>query len=386
MPEAQPFDLLLHGGQVFDPQDGSFTEADLGLRDGLVARLGPVLDGAKAHVTADVTGCIVTPGLVDLHLHAYPGATYWGMEVDWPCLSQGVTTAVDAGSAGAYTFAGLERRLRDSRLQAHAFLNIAGGGLAQPFGELLAPEAADVEVAVRVARRHPERIRGLKLRASPNTVGAHGAEALAALRRAADETGLPVMVHVSEAPPDLAMVLAHLRAGDLLTHCFTPYDNGVMDGHGRLRQEARRALDRGVLLDVGHGSGSFSFPAAEAYLAADLPTPVTSTDLHARSVLGPAFDMTTVMSKMLAAGMPPAELLRSVTSLPAAVLGKEARLREGAVADVAVLALEQGPVWLWDSRGVERTGERRWRARLTVRAGEPVFVDSGMRLRSGGRS
>src|SRR5690606_22046354 len=134
-----------------------------------------------------------------------------------------------------YNFDGLARILRNSRLLAKAYLNIAAGGLVTPYGELLTPGAADVEAAVRVARAYPDLIIGFKLRASPNTVGENAAVALSAVRRAADETGLKVMIHVSEAPPDLATVFDHMRAGDVLTHCFTPYDNCVVGDDGRPR-------------------------------------------------------------------------------------------------------------------------------------------------------
>ena len=328
----------------------------------------------------EVGGAMIVPGLTDLHVHAYPGATFWGIDVGQPSLANGVTTIVDAGSAGAYTFAGLAPALRSERVRAKAFLNIAAGGLASPYGELLHRGAADVEAAVRVAKANRELIVGFKIRASPNTVGAQAAEALAAVRRAADDTNLPVMVHVSEAPPDLGMVLDHLGAGDILTHCFTPHDNCVVSADGLPRAEVLRALERGVLLDVGHGSGSFSFPAAESWVRSGAQPPIISTDLHKRSVLGPAFGMCTVMTKLLAAGSPLEHVLMAATVAPAGAIGHVATLEVGAEADVAVLALEPGPVRLWDSRGVEREAQAGLRCLLTVCRGEVAFVDPRLRV------
>lgn len=374
-----PFDLVLRGGRTFDPETG-WTRLDVGVREGRIAALAPSLAGRSAARAADVAGSIVLPGLVDLHLHAYPGATYWGLDADAASLPHGVVAYLDTGSAGAFTFAGLADRLRTSRLDARALLNIAAGGLAMPHGELLAPEAADVEAAVRVARAYPDLIVGFKLRASPNTVGAHAEACLAAVRRAADELRLPVMVHVSEAPPRLDVVLDHLRGGDLLTHCFTPYDNAVVDDHGTPRPEVVAALERGVGLDLGHGSGSFSFPKAEAWAASGLPTPMVSTDLHAASVLGPAFDACTVASKMLLAGFGLDAVLRGMTRQPGAWLGRSARLAPGASADLAVLAVDDRPWRAWDSRGVERSGSPRLRNRLTVVGGEVLHVAPDLRL------
>lgn len=365
---------------MFGVGDGTWTSADLAVRDGRIVDRAPSLSTEGAKMVADVEGALVVPGLVDLHLHAYPDATFWGIDADAACARHGVTSFVDAGSAGAYTFAGLAKILRTSRMHARALLNIASGGLAMPHGELLAPEAADVDAAVRVARDFPDLIVGLKLRASPNTVGAHDAAALAAVRRAADDLDLPVMVHVSEAPPDLGRVLDHLRGGDVLTHCFTPYDNAVVDEAGQVRRDVREAIDRGVLLDVGHGGGSFSFPKAEAYAASNDPIPITSTDLHKTSVLGPAYDMCTVMSKMLAAGFALEDVLRSATAAPASFLGRNSTLREGAEADIAVLVIEEETWTTWDSRDVERKGDRRLRCRMTVRRGEVLHVTPDQRL------
>lgn len=215
-------------------------------------------------------------------------------------------------------------------------------------------------------------------------VGDNAAFALGAVREAADELGLPVMVHVSDAPPPLGEILAHLRAGDIVTHCFTPYENGVVASDGSVKREVLDALERGVLLDVGHGGGSFSFPAAEAYAASGKAMPITSTDLHSKSVLGPAFDMATVLSKMLAAGFSLEDVLRSATTAPAQVLGVEPAIREGAAADVAVLALERGSFRFWDSRGEERRSDVRLAGFLTVRLGEVAFASPSAWLRANG--
>ena len=373
--------MVLKGGQLFDVSTGDWARRDLAVMDGRIARIDTQIGAATALASADVSGLLVTPGLIDLHVHCYPRATFWGIDVDAVSLTNGVTSVVDAGSAGAYTFAGLEPQLRLSKVHSRAFLNIAGGGLANPYGELLAPELADVEAAVQTARAHPDLIVGFKLRASPNTIGENAAAALSALRRAADEVGLPVMVHVSEAPPNLSMVLDHLRRGDILTHCFTPYNNCVVDKAGRVRPEVTYALERGVLLDLGHGSGSFSFAAAEAYAKSGLISPIISSDLHKRSIFGPAFNMGTVMTKMLAAGFDLARVLQSATTAPASALGGRSGLDIGAIADIAVFDVEERPIGLWDSRGNERVGEKRLACRLTVREGKVAFVDSSLRLR-----
>lgn len=157
MASDHAFDLLLRGGRVFHPQQGRWHEADVGIRDGRVVAVAPGLEPNQARQWVEVGGNIVCPGLIDLHVHAYHGATFWGLDLDRVSLASGVTSVVDAGSAGAYTFAGLSRILSGSALEAKAFLNIAGTGLASPFGEFLVPEQADVAATVAVAKRSRDR-------------------------------------------------------------------------------------------------------------------------------------------------------------------------------------------------------------------------------------
>lgn len=175
-------------------------------------------------------------------------------------------------------------------------------------------------------------------------------------------------------------MLDHMRAGDVLTHCFTPYDNCVVGADGKPRPEVLEAMARGVLLDVGHGSGSFSFPAAEAWFRAGQPVPIIGTDLHRRSVLGPAFDLQTVMTKMLAAGSSDEDVLRSVTVRPAAVMQEVSRFSVWAPADVVTLDLVSHPSKVWDSRGAERVAPLHLRCGLTVLRGDVAFVDGGVRV------
>lgn len=376
-------DLLLQGGKVRSPETGAWRSADIGITGGQISSIADHIEPNSASVRVDIGGKMVLPGLIDMHVHAYDGATYWGIHVDDVCLRNGVTTYVDAGSAGPFNFDGLARTLRNSALRALAFLNIAPGGLVSPYGELLEEGSADVGAAVRVAREHPDLVIGFKIRASPNTSGRNTLQALEAVRRAADETGLRVMVHISDGPPDLEVILSYLRSGDILTHCFTPYDNAVISGTGFIRSSVDDALARGVLLDVGHGSGSFSFPAVEAWARANKPQAFISTDLHSKSVLGPAYDLGTVMTKMLTAGFSVESVLRSVTSLPLGELGLDAEVQVGAAADLAVISLKPEPLSLFDSRGVERKASQRFQCELTIVSGAPKFVHPSLRLVAG---
>src|SRR5436305_877845 len=143
---------------------------------------------------------------------------------------------------------------------------------------------------------HRDLIRGVKVRLSRQQVGANAAVALATALETAAAARLPLMVHVGDTPIPLDDILRELRPGDVLTHCFHGREEGVLDAHGRVRAEARRAVERGVTFDVGHGVGSFSFAVARSALAQELKPGTISSDLHVYNLPGPVFDLATTMS------------------------------------------------------------------------------------------
>jgi dihydroorotase len=322
------FDLLFTGGQVLGA-----GRVDLAVRDGLIAAAGPDL-GGPARTVVELGGLLVTPGLVDLHTHVGPG--YWGIEPDPVAWRSGVTTWVDAGSAGAYTVDGLRRVVAGTPLRVPVLLNISAVGLAGRTGESRDLDACDTALAIDTVQAHRDLIRGLKVRIDRETVGANGVEPLRRGLAAADACGVPVMVHIGTAPPELDEVLDLLRPGDIVTHCAS----GIAVPLGPAVHAAR---ERGVLLDLGHGSGGFAFDVLERQIAAGLAPDTVSTDLHARSVHGPVFDLPTTMAKLLAAGMTLDDVLAAATVRPARALGlPSGTLAVGAPADLAVFRIEEG--------------------------------------------
>jgi dihydroorotase len=283
-----------------------------------------------------------------------------------------VTTWVDAGSSGGYMLEGARRLMAESApVRVLAFLNLSCIGLVGPSWELAQPGFLDEGLCVETALAHPDLIVGIKARIDRFTVGALGLAPLDAAVRAAERSGLPLMVHIAHGPPEIDDVVDRLRPGDVLTHCATGASMRVVDDAGAVRPAVRRALDRGVLLDLGHGSGGFSFAVAEALLAAGHDLPICSSDAHQFSVNGPMFDLPTCLTKLLALGVPLADAVRSATAAPAAAIGRPelGTLREGAPADVALLAVEPGDVAVHDTRGATRTAPARVRAVTTIAAG-----------------
>jgi dihydroorotase len=314
----------------------------------------------------------VMPGLVDLHTHVFHKVTYWGIDPDPVASISGVTTWNDAGSAGALTLAGLRDFVVDrSQARITAFINIASIGLVAENYECANLAYLDVELCARLADRNRDLVRGVKVRVGTPTVGDNGLEPLRRAREVAERCGLPLMVHVAIGPPDIGDVLALMRPGDVLTHCCTGLSMKLVDDSGRILGSAQSAFDAGVIMDIGHGMGSFSFETAEALLAAGHPPDVISSDLHQLCVNGPAFDLPTCMSKLLCLGMPLRDVVRAVTSRPARILGlgdEIGTLRPGAQADLALLRLQEGRFVFHDVSGAVREG----RARLRC---ESTFID-----------
>lgn len=339
-------DLLISGGTVFDPGAGLHGIMDVAVEGGRITALEPGIDPAPAAEVLDATGLLVLPGLIDLHTHAYWGATYWGIRPDPVAARSGVTTWVDAGSAGAYNLPGLIRFIAEpSAVRLRCFVNISCVGLTARTHEVALPEYCDVEALIASVERHREMVVGVKVRISRETIGGQGIRPLDRALEAAERLGLPVMVHIGQGPPELEDIVRRLRPGDVITHCFTGRSMSLTGPDGRLREAALTARQRGVLFDVGHGSGSFTFASAAAALGGGFPPDVISSDIHQLSVGGPVFDLPTCMNKMVALGADLADVVTATTRRPAEVVGmypEIGTLRPGARADVALFALGEG--------------------------------------------
>lgn len=268
----------------------------------------------------------VSPGWVDLHTHVYDGMTEISVRPDRVGLAQGVHLVADAGSAGQATVRGLvDYVLPDNDTAVRIWLNIGSHGLVH-LHEVADPEFMDVDATLRVISEINSGpggaglVCGIKVRSSGLIVRSMGLQPLQLARLAAREAGLPLMVHVGEAPPAIDDILELLDAGDVVTHCFHGKTGKPWTADGRPSPALQRALDRGVLLDVGHGAASFSFSVARAAIAAGYLPNSISTDLHVRNIAGPVLNLASVMTKLLHCGMPLAQVVSAVTQAPRKVL------------------------------------------------------------------
>jgi len=265
----------------------------------------------------------ISPGWADLHAHVFDGSTQISVAPDRVGLDQGVHLLADAGSAGEATVRGLaEYVIPTARTEVVAWLNIGSHGLVH-LREVASARFIDVDRTIEAVRSMPELIRGIKVRSSGAIVGDMGLQPLQLGRLVARECGIPLLVHVGEAPPLIDDVLDLLDEGDSITHCFHGKSGYPWRPDGRPAPALARAIERGVRLDVGHGAASFDINVARRAIEAGYLPDTISTDIHVRNIDGPVFDLANVMTKLLFCGMPLPAVLDAVTTAPRRTLRME---------------------------------------------------------------
>src|SRR5579883_345935 len=357
-------DLVLRGGRVVDPSQGIDKVTDIAFAGGKVAAIGDNLSGAD---TRDVSGKIVTAGLIDLHTHVYWGGTSLGVDAELLARSGGVTTFIDAGSAGPGNFHGFRKHvIEPSPVRILPYLNVAFPGIFAFSKTVMVGESADMRLidpreAVRVAREHKDLVLGIKVRVGRHASADSGIQPLDMALEVAEACGLPVMAHLDFPPPSRKDVLSRLRKGDVLTHCFRPFPNAPAKPGGGVREEVLEARERGVVFDIGHGGGSFGFGTARAMLDAGFLPDVISSDVHALSIEGPAFDLLHTMSKFICLGMDLGAVIRCATVAPAAAIGHPelGSLKPGSPGDATVIAVEEGEFTYRDVLGEPLPGRQK---------------------------
>ncbi len=365
----QPYDILIRNGEVIDPGRRFRRRADVAVAGGRVAAIAESIPTEQGLDVIDARGLYVTPGLVDLHTHCYHGGTGLSVEADPIAARSGVTTWVDAGSFGSDQAAGF-RRFIAAPQQARIF------GYIHLYPNLRNPDVDPVKYAregmertAAVAAANRDLILGVKVYVGANMNGRYSYDFLKIGRELGDRFKLPLMVHISVAPPETTQVMELMRPGDVVTHCFNTHTLGILDPAGKLKPGVREARARGVLFDVGHGVGSFNFEIARKALDAGFPPDTISTDLYDLSIGGPVYDLPTTLAKFLHLGMSLEDILLRATANAARVVNRVrglGTLEVGAPADIALLAVEEGAFRLVDSQKNAVTASRRIVSRLTI--------------------
>jgi dihydroorotase len=368
------YELLLKNGEVIDSGDKRRGRYDVAFNNGRIAAVAENIPAEGARETIDVSGKLVTPGLIDTHGHFFYGYQPRFGHPDNFCLPTGVTTAVDAGSAGCAVFPGLrDDVMLRCATRLFAFVHLSANGLNKETtnqGELMDMNLVDVDQTVRCIRDNPEGVVGLKVRIDDSALKPENAlPALELAREVANQAECRIMVHVSRSPIPLSQILSFLRAGDIVTHPFHGSANGPLDASGRVRSEVLEARSRGIIFDSGCAKVHLDLNVCRAFLEQGVLPDTISTD---GSRLDRSYSLPEVMSIFLELGMPLEQVVAATTKNPAAAIGRGAELgslRIGAVGDAAVLELEEGDFAFGDRAGNVLKSRRRLAPVLTVKSG-----------------
>jgi dihydroorotase len=381
------YDLLLKGGTVIDPSTKLDGPADIAVEGGRIARIAPAIDAAEATRTVDVGGKIVTPGLIDLHAHVFEGFNRTGVHPDLGGVYAGVTTIVDAGSAGSATFAGFPRHIiPNCQTEIIPFLHICQTGLAT-MPDIIAESSIKLDDTLKVMDQHKGLICGIKARMVSPALEIMGMEMPKLARRAARESGTKLMVHIGDTekrydPTVIRKLLPLLEAGDILTHYFTANPGGVLDENGKLVPEAREAADRGVWFDTAHGRMNFSFDVGRRIIEQGLLPHCISTDLTVPGRIMTVHSMTEMMTRFLGLGFTLPQVVTMCTGNPAKAIGAGDRLGSLAVgrqADISVLEMRQGDWMVYDVLGAGLRVSKAMVPFVTVKRGQLFTPDWGPR-------
>jgi dihydroorotase len=381
------YDLLLKGGSVVDPSMGLHGVHDIAVQDGKIARIAPTIPREEATQVVDVAGHLVTPGLIDLHAHVFGGFIGNGVHPDVGGVHAGVTTIVDAGSAGCATFDGFPNHIIPRcHTEIIPFLHICQTGLATN-PDIIAESSINLEGTLRVADQYKGLIRGIKARMVSPALEIFGMEMPRLAKRAARESGIKLMVHIGDTtkrydPNVIRELLPLLDEGDILTHYFTANPGGVLDANGKLVPEAREAANRGVWLDTAHGRMNFGFDVARRIIDQGLLPHCISTDLTVPGRLNTVHSMMEIMARFLGLGFTLEQVITMSTVNPARAIGAEHRLGSLAVdrqADISVLDLREGDWVVYDVLGTGLRINKAFVPVMTVKRGQMFTPEWGPR-------
>ncbi|TIO04163.1 MAG: amidohydrolase/deacetylase family metallohydrolase [Mesorhizobium sp.] len=348
-------------------------------RDGRIAETGSTITTGDDVEIVEANGAFLSPGWTDLHVHVWYGGTDISLRPQQCGAARGVTTMVDAGSAGEANFHGFREFIMEpARENIYAFLNIGSIGLVacNRVSELIDMRSIDIDRTIATVEANRDVIVGLKVRASHVITGGWDLTPVRLAKKLCRILKLPLMVHVGEPPPLYDDVLGLLTEGDIVTHCFNGKAGGSIIEDDDLYRLAEDAAQRGIVLDVGHGGASFSFDVAKAALGRGLPPKTISTDLHNRSLDGAVWDMATTMSKLLSLGMAFEDVVAASTTAPrrAIQLRSDGLLEKGRPAEFTLFDLVDHDLTVKDSQGATSTLHRLFEPRHAILGAEAIVA------------
>lgn len=365
-------DYLIRQAEILDAGSGEKKKADILIKNGIIAGIEPEITEETGTGTKviNAAGRYATAGWIDAHMHAYPTTGSIGLDAD-PCLKDGVTFVLEAGTTGPDNFEDYLRSCAVSRkMPGKAYLNLAPMGLVSGYGELTDLEKVDLDACEAMIRKYPDEIIGIKLRIDPR-VCEDAKRAMELARELSLRTGKPFAVHASRCTQlTLDEILSYMKAGDVFAHTYANKSPGLLDEAGRVKEAVRNARERGVRFDLSHGKSNFSFDVAKAAFSQGFLPDAVSTDLHTGS-LAVAESLPLTMSKALACGLDLRTVIRKVTADAAGMLGltaqeKATELKVGDKADITLFSVEEGSYVFTDADGRQLHGTQMIRPLRTI--------------------
>ena len=372
------FDLLIDGGTVIDPSQNLNGLMDVAIKDGKILEVSKNITKDRALKTVSAKDRIVTPGFIDMHAHCYDGVVI-GMNADRYCLNRGVTTMLDAGSAGTATFPNFKKYIiNTSTTRIVALVHISPIGTIMYEGALSNLSWLNPQATAKMATDNKPVTAGIKIQLSKPITGSNDLECLKRALQAAEIARMPLMAHIEDSFSPLPDILKMLRKGDVFTHCYNNRAHSILDANGKIIPEARDARARGVIFDPAQGQTHFSFDVAEKCMAQDFLPETVSTDLTIVTVERRVFDLPTMVSKFLSIGLSLDKAIAMVTINPTRAFDFGAQigtLRPGSEADVSIYELREGKFDFEDSDGIKRTGQKMLTSKAVVRRGQ-LFINA----------
>jgi dihydroorotase len=367
-------DLLIKGGTVVDPSQNLHALLDVAVKEGKILEVSADIPVNRAATVVYAKGKLVTPGLIDVHVHVFEGVGASGVSADVYCLGRGVTTVVDTGSAGYAAIAGLRKYvIKTSQTRIFALVDIGGLGVLVGLKDsLLNLNWVNPELTARAADDNKPDVVGIKVRLTKDYTGSNDLEILARAVKAAEISRLPLMVHIGDSYSPLPAILSRMRKGDVITHCYTSLPNGFLDANGKILPEVKAARERGIFFDVGAGTFYLDFEVAQKCLEQGFLPDTISSDLASSSIKRPTFDLVTTLSKFLLLGLNMDQVIERVTVAPTRLFnfGVElGTLRPGQEADVTVLETREGTLFL-DQFGKNRKTHQKLVSAAAIRHGQ----------------
>lgn len=342
------YDLIIKNAKLIND-----SVTDIAINHGKIVEIGKDITAPSERVLDLKSQHYISAGWIDSHTHCFARSPIYHDEPDLIGVKAGVTTVVDAGSVGALDIDEFYDLAMQAKTHVYSFLNISKIGLIRQ-NELADMQDVDVALFDKSLAKYPHFIIGIKVRMSRSVVGDNGILPLIKAKEMQKKTGLPLMIHVGNNPPELDEIADLLTKGDIITHCFNGKPNQIFDKQNNLRDSIKRAIERGVILDIGHGGESFSFAVAERAKCLDVYPNTISSDIYSKNRLqGPVFSLANVMSKFICLGYSKTRIIDSVTKNAAQILHlkNKGEIAIGYDADLTIFDIRKQTVLFTDSEG-----------------------------------